>query len=341
MIFDIGVQLTTRTSVKAIELAVPARVSAIFDLSTLLVRGDIAALIFSRLLGEHDANKRRFQLEGLGWIQIAEIDDRSENTKPVYSDDHLTAVRLQLAGPGLQPDVRAYLRVRFAIDHAGTLWRWERVLARRNGALIDFRTPGSRDEAGRRERRPALHDRALPIGALDVFAMLPACYQLRNATPPLQYTRTLEGSSWDGYLRRSAQGVLHREHLMVHHWHHDEEIRPETVFRGFLQFNREPSFRAVTDLLLGALAALILAYALFRPLTPRSGVSGAGEEIGSGASYLWTHALSALLGVGILAVLAIVFKLISRVRKLPSLYIKGKRAFKKAEYKLHTIWADN
>jgi hypothetical protein len=340
MIFDLGVQLVTESKVKAIEVAIPARVSATFDLSNLLVRGDIAALIFSRLLGDHDANKRRFQLQNLGWIQVAEVDDRSDDTKSVYRDDHLTAIRLQLAGPGLESSTRAYLRVRFAIDHAGSLWRWERVLGRRNGLLIDFRCPSSREESSRRERRPALHDRALPIGGLDVFVMLPASYQLRNATPPLQYTRTLEGSSWDGYLRRSAQGLVKREHLMVHHWHHDEEIRPETVFRGFLQFNREPAFRAVTDLLLGALVALTLAYALFRPLTLRSGVQGAADGIANAASYLSEHLVSGVVGAGALAVIGVVLRLIYRARKLPSLYIKAKRGFKKLEYKLHTIRAD-
>jgi hypothetical protein len=340
MILDVGVQLVTSTELRALEMAIPARVSAIFDLSALMLRGDIAALIFSRLLGEHDSQRRRFRLEGQDWIQIAEVDDRSPATRLVYHDDHLSAVRLQLAGQGLRAGTRAYLRVRFAIDHAGTLWRWERVLGRRNGALIDFRCPESREETGRRERRPVLHDRAVVIGSLDFFAMLPACYELRNATPALLYTRTLEGGSWDGYLRRSAQGPLRREHMMVHHWHHEREIRPETVFRGFLQFSREPAFRAPSDLLLGALVALGLAYVLFRPLTPRAGVSDVAEGVAAAASYFSEHVVSAIVGVGAIALITVLLRLVSKVRALPSVYIKVKRAFKKLEYNLHTIWAD-
>ncbi len=300
MIFDVGVLLRTQGRVKAIEMAIPARASLIIDLSDLLLRGDIAALIFSRLLGEHNAKEKSFQLQGHGWVKIGEINDRGEGTRIVHSDDHLTAVRLQLAGNGLEPDKLAYIRVRFAIDHAGRLWRWERVLGRRNGVLIDFRSPGSREERSRRERRPDLEDRAIPLDAMDVFMMLPSCYQLRNATPPLLYTRTLEGSSWDAYLRRSAQGILRREHLMVHHWRREREIRPDAVFRGFLQFNREPAFRAVTDLLIGAVVALGLAYILLKPLTPRSGVEDMIDGVGNAATYLTSHYVPALIGVGII-----------------------------------------
>lgn len=340
MILDVGVLLKSHTAIRAVEMAIPARVSAIFDLSDLVLRGDIAALIFSRLLGEHDSQTRRFQLEG-DWIDVAEVNDKTEDTKPDYVDEHLTSVRLQLAGTGIPADTCAYLRVRFAIDHAGSLWRWDRVLGRRNGALIDFRCPESREETSRRERRPALRDRAMPIGSLDFFAMLPARFQLRNATPALQYTRTLEGSSWDGYLRRSAQGPLRREHMMVHYWHHDAEIRPETVFRGFLQFSRQPSFRAPTDLLLGAVVALGLAYAIFRPLTARAGVRDTGNGIAEAASYVSDHLISAGVGVGAIALGMVIAKLLARFRSLPGVYVKAKRAFKKFEYELHKIWADS
>jgi hypothetical protein len=340
MIFDVGVQLETETPLRAIEMAIPARVSMISDLSDLLLRGDVASLIFSNLLGEHDANKSRFQLGELGWIKIASVADRDDASKIVHSDEHLTAVRLQLAGNGLEAGIRAYVRVRFAIDHAGSLWRWERVLGRRNGALIDFRCPGSREESSRSQRRPALQDRALALDAMDVFVMLPARYQLRNATPQLQYTRTLEGSSWDPYLRRAAQGILKREHLMVHHWHEEQQVSPEAVFRGFLQFNREPSFRAVTDLLFGGLVTLGLVYVFLRPLSPRSGVKDVADAIAEAASYLGDHIISTLIGIGVAATIGFGSKLLVRLRKLPSIYIKIKRAFKKAEFKLHTIWKE-
>lgn len=343
MAFDVGVLFDPQQEVRKLEMALPVRTTPrLIDLSDTLKNNSVCALLFGKAFEGNLRNHLQLKLDPDNPNQVTDITCVGVDAKQselIANDRELTVAKLTL-GSGASPGNRSYVRVRFVVDHAGTMWRWQRVLGRRNGLLIDFRAPDPREES-RKDRR-SLEGRAKPIGELDAFFMVPERYRLQSSNPELKYTRTLEGKAWDPYLRRSLHGLSAygggHQRLMVHRWHPEtpqgnpKGIDRDHPFRGFLQFNREPAFRAPTDLALGALITSVALYVLFRPFTMRDGVAGAGEWVGDRVSGLVALGLKAFLAAGALALLIAAWKTIQRRKELPAVLGQMKRLFKRVEY---------
>lgn len=339
MLIDIGLLLESAGSptVKAVEMVVPARVVKQLDLSHEVSDSKNARLIFGRHFLR--AGPNGLELEGLGLVPVVgvkRIEQRSKLERLTdESDRELTALRVEL---GTMPDRGpAYVRVRFVIDGTAGMWRWHRVLLRRSGAIIDFRVHDPREGGFERTSRAQLEGRDKPIPRLDAFFMLPERFQLTGQNPDLTYTRTLEGVRWKDYLRRSPSGLIRRESILVHRWRrHESEDGPgvhdDRPFRGYLQFQRVPNLRPISDTLLTAAVTALLLYALFRPLELRSApgdlTNSAGEllehEIAAGVSSL---AAATIVGT-VIAVLA----LLAKLGKVPNVLRRAKRAFKEVEF---------
>lgn len=341
MVFDVGLMFVPKTdAMRQVEFALPLRTAPhVVDLRDPLFDSSTAALIFGKSFERVDTRSLELKLkEGqpAEKVTLLALDDQSNELKP--NDDELTVAKLALASRPAAGE-RSYIRARFIVDDPGTMWRWQRVLGRRHGLLIDFRAPDPREES--RPERKALEDRAKPMAELDVFFIVPERYRLLAANPDLKYTRTLEGKVWRHYLRRSIHGlsVARRNHgrLMVHRWHPEDKGEPTRVdgdnpFRGFLQLGREPAFRAPSDLLLGSLITALLIFALFRPLSLRSGIVDAGDSALDALNGISTLVLAVLGGLTALTVITLAIKAIKN-RKLPlTMAHKAKRMFKKAEY---------
>jgi hypothetical protein len=182
-------------------------------------------------------------------------------------------------------------------------------------------------EGGSGADAPAeIHGRDLPIVNLEAFFMLPERFHLSGENPPLKYTRTLEGQRWRDYLRRYATGTFRREVILVHRWNKAGDLEAPAVsgdrpFRGYLQFERVPSLRAPSDLVLLTLAVVVLAYAVFKHASFRAGIVDTGNWVGDTVAAI--VALAA--GFSIVALLA----LIERLKGLRRL----KRRFKVLEHK--------
>lgn len=310
MIIDIGVLFTPApgTQVEELEMVIPARVVKQIDLSKEVLQS--ARLIFGRhYRGNTD---HTLELKDYGLVEVVPVSTIAQTTNLELITDEpakdLTALRVALAHG--TPDSSAYSRVRFIVDNSPSLWRWTRVLGRRSGAIIDLRVHDPR-EGGSGANAPAkIHGRDLPIISLEAFFMLPERFHLSGENPPLRYTRTLEASRWREYLRRSVTGPLRREVILVHRWNKQGELEAPAVsedrpFRGYLQFERVPSLRAPSDLLLSALAVVALAYAVFAHANLRSGIVDAGDWAGHTAAAV----VALILGLSIFAILTLVERL--------------------------------
>jgi hypothetical protein len=309
MIIDIGVLFTPTDGirVKALEMVVPARVVKQIDLSKEVLNSDNARLIFGRHY--ESSTNETLKLKGHGTVPVIAADVVEDEAKLDRLTDEaakeLTALRVGLADTDHE-GVR-YTRIRFVVDNSTALWRWNWVLGRRSGAIIDLRVPDPR-EGGAGARAPAaILGRDLPIGNLEAFFILPERFHVSGQNPPLRYTRTLEGPRWRDYLRRGATGPLRHETLLVHRWSEQGEqdlpaVSADRPFRGYLQFERVPNVRAPSDLLLVALVVTGLSYAVFAHANLRSGVVDAVKWI-AGAASAADHAL--LAGVGLLALLIV------------------------------------
>ncbi len=338
MAFDVGVLLKPQEQLHQVEIALPVRTAPRFiDLSDTLKDTNVGVLLFGKTFVGNSNDRLQLKLDPSGVTDIAPLRINAKDSDLAANDRELTVAKLALARPADTGHL-AYLRVRFVVDHAGTMWRWQRVLGRRNGVLIDFRAPDPREES--RNNRGHLEGRAKPIGELDAFFMLPERYRLQSANPELKYTRTLEGKAWDPYLRRSLNGLSANrgghQRLMVHRWHPETpDGNPKPVdrvhpFRGFLQFNREPAFHAPSDLALGALLTAFALYVLFLPWL--DGVKTAADWIGDRVADLIGLGVKAIIAAGVLAVGVFIWKAIQRRKELPAVFGHTKRLFKRAEY---------
>jgi hypothetical protein len=329
MIIDVGVLFRPDgpAPVEDLEIVIPARVVKQIDLSAQVLHS--ARLIFAHRYDS--ATDHSIALKGYGPVEIVPAATIEEARYLDLVTDQpakdLTALRVSLAHTTHHE--LAYTRVRFVVDNSPSLWRWRRVLGRRSGAIVDLRVHDPR-EGGSGANAPAeIHGRDLPIMNLEAFFMLPERFQLSGENPQLRYTRTLEGPRWRDYLRRNATGALRREVVLVHRWSkHADADRPavsaDRPFRGYLQFERVPSLRAPSDLVLVALAVVALSYAVFSHADLRSGLVDAGNWVGNTAA-----AIAALLaGLSIVALLA----LLERLKGLGAL----KRKFKTFEHKWFT-----
>lgn len=267
MVFDVGLLIEAESEVRAVELAVPLRiVPRVRDLSDVMGDDATARLIFGRrylhtgdqirlrqldrprtvmdvhvLETEHDGAgtdgipttlslelDARPQERGAHDVDVRrlQVDEDASHEKGPDPKKAPTVLRVALADP-LSPGSLGYLRTRLIVDHAGTMWRWTRVLGRRHGAFIDLRVPDAREGAVTHQ---GLHRRAKRLDRLEVFVILWDRYQLRGSNPELAYTRTLEAPAWKTYLRRSATG-LRRKNIMVHRWS-ARDVSRDNPFRG-------------------------------------------------------------------------------------------------------------
>jgi hypothetical protein len=333
MIVDIGVMFHAEpeATVRALEMVIPARVVKQMDLSKEILDSENARLIFGRHFRSSDHHA--IELRQHGRVPVVPVvtlsaPDRLDRITDETSRE-LTAVRVELAAVPLEG--KAYSRVRFVVDHSGSLWRWNRVLGRRSGAIIDLRVHDPR-EGGAGAHAPAqIHERDLPIGSLEAFFMLPERFHLGGQNPELAYTRTLDGRRWRNYLRRGVAGPLRREVMLVHRWgKHGEEAEPavssEHPFRGYLQFERSPGLRATSDLLAVAIATTALAFAVFRGAGLRSGVVDGAKWLGHAAQVGDHIVLPAGFGV------AVLLTVLTRLGKVPGRLRRVKRALKIVEH---------
>jgi hypothetical protein len=329
MLFDVGLRIQVAEPIQQIDLVVPvASVPRIVNLSDLVNKSDVARLLFGRHFDRVDNGV--LHLHGADPATIVHVDGDHTTTEETYKKHGLTIVPLRLTAP-LKPQTCVYLRARLVVDHAGAMWRWNRALGRRNGALIDLRVPDPR-EGGAAPELPALYERALPLEQLEVFVMLPERFQLRAANPDLRYTRTLEGRAWKPYLRRSATGPLARERVMVHRWA-AVDASDKHPFRGFLQVARHPPLHSITDHVVTATAVVVAGLALFSDATVRPELVDAASAVGEA---LWSTVGKWVIGGA--TVVALAAWGVGKVRKAPATFAKVKRAFKAVEYRWFYLW---
>lgn len=329
MLFDVGVRFAATSDVKGIEVALPIDSGKISDLSDMVTNHQHSTLIFGKDFDRASPGKLKLHSVASELV-VPTVNEHRCQQDPDASEKGLSVVRVSF-NETTPTGSEAYVRIRFVADGVGDMWRWRRVLGRRNGLLIDFRSPDPR-EGSTKTHRHDLTARALPINNLDVFFMLPDRFQLQVARPNATYVRTLEGRQWSEYLRRSPTWRWSRQRILVYRWY-EQCASKDHIFRGFMQLNRYPAFRSTTDNIIGALLVAGLAYALFRPLELRQGLNDAAGDV---ADAVWSTVLLVVAIGGVLGVSGLF--VISKVRKTGSIWRSAKRWFKAwIEYRIFKI----
>lgn len=327
MLFDLGVRFTATEKVTGIHVAVPVRAGPVKDLSPMLKDVGSATLIFGKTFTGASASELTL---GSDTLQIVEVDEKKVKVDAEASDGELSCVSVPFTTP-VHAGTEGYARLRFVADGVGDMWRWKRILMRRNGVVVDFRSPDPR-EGTSATNHSKLAQKAIPLKNLDVFFMLSDRFQLQVAEPKLQYIRTLEDRKWSNYLRRAPSSRLSRHRVLVYRWR-VEEASSTSVFRGFMELNRHPSFRPTSDHLIQAALIVVAVLALLHPLGLRHDLVTASRDTLRSVWKICLIVVATLGGGG-----ALVLWLVDKIRGTSESAAGVKRRLKKyVEYPFFRI----
>ncbi|MGP1345427.1 MAG: hypothetical protein ACTS3F_01995 [Phycisphaerales bacterium] len=131
-----------------------------------------------------------------------------------------------------------YLRIRYRVSDAATMFRWECSLVSRTriGAFMDIRVSDLRGVA-ENEVVKNYERNAIKIKDMRVFAILPDWLIPRFANPAAHYGRIFEGSLWRSYLHR-APSLIAGSRFIVYQWKSDHAIENLRPFRMFCFLER-------------------------------------------------------------------------------------------------------
>lgn len=259
--FDLGLRIkATENGLTSFLLALPFTVGSngVEDLHDLLLRHDTAPLIFGEPVMVDGTKISYGDAKDLtvGRIHAQKSHAIKEWTS---NEQHCSVWKIDLATI-INENEEQYLRLRFPIEQLGSRWLPKRSLLAHNGAIMDFRVADIR-EAQEAMDWASLQDKIVPITLLNAFVITPITLQARSVSPSLKYTRLLEGTAWERYLRRKT-GVLRSRQLLIFYWR-AENVSIERPFRGFLDLSTEFGVSSVANhirtgiiAMLGFMAAL-------------------------------------------------------------------------------------
>jgi hypothetical protein len=217
---DVGVLLRATASVQSFGLMLPFGTSGtVEDLFSRLQSADTDTLVFGELVTVRSSGETA-ELEfttrsAANTLTLARVDAGSSRRDDRSTDD-FSLWTIQLYRP-LAAGVEAYYRVRFQISGLARTWTWKRAWPlQRNGALIDLRINDTRELVGDL-RGWGLERRLKPLVDLYVFLISPWGWQVRGVSPPLRYSRVLEGGAWFDYLGHRIKWRS-RSRALVHYW---------------------------------------------------------------------------------------------------------------------------
>lgn len=258
------------------------REDGLTDLSDLIREPNVSRLIFGEPVQVTDNGVLTYRDETLRVRSISAA-DKPTNSGRGRTAESLWTLKVQ---PAASIGSDYYLRARFEISDLSATWLWKRGLVlKRIGANVDFRVCDVRETS---TTLGSEEGSILPIENLYVFVVAPLSLQAQSFSPPLRYTRVLEGRAWARYLE-SAVTPRPSTKLVVYYWRAAQPTIPQGTLPGFevggdghLSTNPLNPFRAFLDLsreygpttLLNHVITLVLVIL---------GVSTAGRVIGAAA----------------------------------------------------------
>lgn len=322
--FDVGLRLIAEEDkLTSFHLALPftVRSSGVEDLYDLLVQQDTAPMVFGEPV---TIQGNTLSYTGAQALQVGRINaGRSrEVTEWTSKKQHCSVWRIDLGTEMNKGDER-YFRFRFPIDGLGRRWLSKRSLFAVNGAIMDIRVADVREAQEAMDWR-SLQDKILPIPLLNAFIITPMSLQARSVSPALKYTRLLEGTAWEPYLRRKT-GMLRSRQLLIFYWK-AEHVSIEKPFRGFLDLSTEFGVSSFANhFLTGVVAVLAFIAALYvrdgYAAMDWAAVSSALAPALRPANGYW--ALGVLVGGWLLKMWGPVQKVFAWLRRLPSVVDQG------------------
>ncbi|HJQ37445.1 MAG TPA: hypothetical protein VKB93_09925 [Thermoanaerobaculia bacterium] len=230
LLLDVGLRIraVTGSKPKAVTIVLPcmSKNEQLHDLSAALRDDRLRTLIFARavpLVGD----TMTLHSESVTLLPIDVHASKNEHNEANFSQWRV------VFADALSDTQDAYVRLRFRLRAATTVWEWQRSAFVRNRAIVDFRVADARGVTSV-PNRDALVRRILSVEVLNLFVIAPMWLRMRFASPNLEYTRLFEGAVWEDYLGRAAG-----DKLVVYQWE-QRKVGADKPYRAFLELGREP-----------------------------------------------------------------------------------------------------
>lgn len=325
--FDVGMELKAGvTELSSFELMLPFRVeegkwpngtAVVQDLFESLGQTDTSELVFGGpvtvrsdadvhylKIADHPDELRIIRVNSSGTKQADNYEPRADSS--VYKVALLTP---------LQPGESGYIRMRWRVFGALSLWRWKRASG---GATVDLRFCDVRESRFADAER-SLRRRIVPIENMNVFVMAPPSLQVASHSPDFKYLRILEPGAWKHYLR-GAHHIGGVRGLLVYYWRYpaismspdkqaqgtlpsSSPISINNPYRVFLDFNRAASgvwWMQVLRITVGVFLALLI----FRAVSDFS-----VADLSRLSEVAWWQWITVVVGGSLVAVTTAISKL--------------------------------
>lgn len=210
------------------------------DLAPAMLRHDVASLIFGQPVSIHLGRRLTSPVGELVVMPLAS-DTRPVDRTAAYSRWSVAVQEVPEAPP--EGPFLAYVRLRFRPRRRPRPWSWEWSGLHRDVGLLDLRVLDARETSAIPDGVD-IRARALAVGRMAIFTIVPSRMRLRTISPDPHYVRLLEGAVWEPYLRRAAT-VSGRGAFHVVQWRAPREPGVDQVdvdhpFRGLLSLEPGP-----------------------------------------------------------------------------------------------------
>lgn len=322
---DVGLHIRTGdTPLRELRIALPAGANkcGFEDLGNRLTSQQVAQLIFGKPVTYPSPDSIDY---GQGQLKILLVPSANLELDKERSTSDFTLWTIRTASP-LPSHSEGYLRVRFLLSQASRIWYWKKFLLTRYGALVDIRFCDVR-EAWNVKDGNALRTSIIPIRSLNFFVVVSSFFHLVATSPPLHYTRILEGKPWTSYLRRRVS-VLGNKKLSIYQWRNQSPLDPDNPMRVYLDLGSDLRDLSTLNWVLGCvLLFLLISYASLMSGNVWSAIDSIFTTSGRWAQL---HYWKVILTVGGIIVARLVFNIETiktRIRQLKIAYYWCEKVF--------------
>ncbi len=235
--WDIGLRIRTEeAALRKFQIALPSGTDkeGFEDLSDRLLNDQVAQLIFGRPVTFPEHRTINY---GKGPLPLSGVPSANVVIDEQRSSSDFTLWKIQPGTP-IPSHTEAYLRVRFRATKVGRIWQWKRFLLTRYAALADLRFSDVREAWNVRDGN-LLRGYITPIQNLNFFVVVSSRFHLVATSPPLHYTRILEGRPWESYLGRRVS-LWGGEKLSIYQWRNQNvPLSPDNPMRVYLHIGSD------------------------------------------------------------------------------------------------------
>jgi hypothetical protein len=253
-LFDVGLRLkiVSEGNLEEFKISIPFGTDVIEDLADRFEDQNLAMAIFGSRVDGSFPNLTYYKAPLNSGpvaqsVEITRIHPKKCEQDIDLSSKNYSCWTIVPATPLKHSETNYYLRFRFPVTDANSIWIWKTKWFSRYGAIFDFRVSDFRGASLGKDWN-TFERNVVDIDSANLLLIAPTDFQSRATSPDFKYTRLFEGRLWIKYLDR-LPGFKKSERFFVYHWK-KKVISQADPFRVFLDLDRRSTVLPIVNHLL-------------------------------------------------------------------------------------------